>query len=173
MFPDIALYLKSPLKASLPLPPQALVCLRFGRETTFSPEEQKTIMDSITMEFETTRNQADHPVYPFDRQAEIEKTLAHINTFGVVITDRLHLCIFTIIVGRPVILLPSGGNKTKAFYQEWLKDIPCCFFTEDISKIPHLIEKCFQLQEKDFARPDWRGQYFDKLPHLLGLASEA
>jgi pyruvyl transferase EpsI len=43
---------------------------------------------------------------------------------SVVLTDRLHGVIFSVITGTPCVALDSGTGKVGQFYSDWLRDMP-------------------------------------------------
>ncbi|WP_207739631.1 polysaccharide pyruvyl transferase family protein [Paraclostridium bifermentans] len=57
----------------------------------------------------------------------------------LVITDRIHGMIFAAITGTPCIALSNYNYKVKGTY-EWIKDLEYIKFTDDIERIPELID---------------------------------
>lgn len=49
----------------------------------------------------------------------------------VVVTDRLHGMIFSVITNTPVIVFDNNNHKIRNFYNTWLKEIPSILFVKD------------------------------------------
>jgi pyruvyl transferase EpsO len=75
----------------------------------------------------------------------ISLNLAHSGIFqfskySLIITDRLHAHILSLILGIPHIFLSNSYYKNRAFYETWTHDIDFCHFITDTSQIAEAIE---------------------------------
>ena len=64
----------------------------------------------------------------------------------VVITDRLHGMIFSVVTNTPCVVLSSYNQKIPEYYNTFLKDSNSVFFLEnDLSKLEDTVEKASHL----------------------------
>lgn len=49
----------------------------------------------------------------------------------MIVTNRLHGHILSVLLGIPHVFLPNSYHKNEAFYKTWTKDIPFCTFVND------------------------------------------
>lgn len=61
-----------------------------------------------------------------ERQAEavLDDFWADLRSARLVITDRLHAMIFSVVTATPCVVFDSGTGKVGQFYDDWLKDQP-------------------------------------------------
>jgi len=56
--------------------------------------------------------------------------------FEAIVTDRLHFCIASLILGRKTLLLPNSYYKNHGVYEAWLKQLGCLWQTKETLKPP-------------------------------------
>lgn len=70
----------------------------------------------------------------------IHSGICQLKAHQLVITNRLHGHILSLLLGIPNIFLPNSYHKNRGFYEAWSHDISSCKFIEDISEIPDALE---------------------------------
>lgn len=58
----------------------------------------------------------------FTRDAAVQKKIAEFQSASLVVTDRLHGMIFSVITGTPAIVFDNYNSKVKNEYNDWLSD---------------------------------------------------
>ena len=148
---------------------KVLLCLRLDVESALTPEQRQEIGDSLPYDctyYDTTLEKA----IEFDRrEATLDETLANFLAADVVVTDRYHGLIFTVLCQKPCVVLRTVDHKlTSAIY--WFKDLPNVMFAQSLQEIPELVEGCLKIESNKTI--DWNEMYFDKIPQLVGLSSQ-
>ena len=167
--PDFVLSL--PLRYAEPSTDQTkvLLCLRLDNESALTAEQRQEIGDSLPYDctyYDTTLEQA---IDLEQREKTLDETLAKFLAADVVVTDRYHGLIFTVLCQKPCVVLRTVDHKlTSAIH--WFKDIPNVIFAENLADIPKLVEHCLQIKESKSI--DWSETYFDQIPQLVGLSSQ-
>lgn len=77
-----------------------------------------------------------------NRRKLINKGINFINKYDLIITDRLHGAILSLLLNKKVILLNNSYGKNKNFYDTWLKSSNC-FFANNGGEVKQLITKHF------------------------------
>ena len=147
-------------------PPKILLCLRLDDESALTPEQRQQIGDNLPYDctyYDTTLEKA----IAFDRrEATLDETLSNFLAADVVVTDRYHGLIFTVLCQKPCVVLRTVDHKlTSAIH--WFEEIPTVMFAQSLDEIPALVEKCLQVADRKTI--DWSETYFDKIPELVGL----
>lgn len=149
-------------------PPQILLCLRLDVESALTPEQRQAIGDRLPYEctyYDTTLEKA---IAVEHREATLDATLNQFLAADVVVTDRYHGLIFTVLCQKPCVVLRTVDHKlTSAIH--WFKDLPQVMFAQDLAEIPELVERCLQVSNHQTI--DWSEIYFDRIPQLVGLSS--
>jgi pyruvyl transferase EpsI len=164
--PDFVLSLPpkvSPLKEQAP---KILLCLRLDDESALTPEQRQKIGDSLPYEctyFDTT---LDKPIQIDERESTLENTLRLFLDADIVVTDRYHGLIFTVLCQKPCIVLRTIDHKlTSAMH--WFQDVPFVRFAQSLEEVPSLVEIVLKIENR--TAPDWNTTYFDKIPTLVHL----
>lgn len=84
----------------------------------------------------------------------------------LVITDRLHGMIFSLITATPCIVLPNYNHKIKSFYETWLKDITYIYYAESIEDVEKLIKDVDINKEYIYNKKVFE-EYFDKIERTI------
>lgn len=147
--------------------PKILLCLRLDNESALSVEQRQTMASRLSYDCTYYDTTLDDPI-PLDKRAEIlEDSLRLFLSHDVVITDRYHGLIFTVLCQKPCIVLRTVDHKlTSAIH--WFKDMSSVVFAETLEELPEIVNSC--LENEDRSAPDWNTVYFDKIPSLVGLA---
>lgn len=133
LFPDSKVFLVPDIVASLDMrlpgdeyrKGKVVCCLRSDKESNPKTKEAlKEIINSIGQENCTFMDTSDERfARGFDGQAEqIENFWKKMREAKLVITDRLHGMIFSMINDVPCLALDNSTKKISAFYHSWLED---------------------------------------------------
>ncbi|GAB4531191.1 MAG: polysaccharide pyruvyl transferase family protein [Pleurocapsa sp.] len=164
--PDFVLSLPSRHSEKRNDPPQILLCLRLDKESALTPEQRQEIGNNLPYQctyYDTTLEQE----IDIDKREEtLDETLNKFLAADVVVTDRYHGLIFTVLCQKPCVVLRTVDHKlTSAIH--WFKDIPSVIFAKNLEEIPELVERCLEIEHSNTI--DWSEKYFDKIPELVGL----
>ncbi|WP_299486449.1 polysaccharide pyruvyl transferase family protein [Acaryochloris sp. IP29b_bin.137] len=176
LFPNAQTYCMPDFVLSLPpkgttaknASPKILLCLRLDHESALSEAQRQSVESLLPYACTYYDTTLDAPIPIEKRETILAETLQLFLQHDVVITDRYHGLIFTILCQKPCIVLRTVDHKlTSARY--WFKEMPSVVFAEDLSQLPTLVSHC--LQNRDHYVPDWNASYFDQIPSLVGLTS--
>ncbi|PLW99342.1 MAG: polysaccharide pyruvyl transferase [Marinilabiliales bacterium] len=156
--PDFVL--RYPYESNIECTDKVLLCLRHDSESIFQGRHEKIqqLVKSPTEFFDTT--------LPFlicknMRNSVLNETLDYFKKFKFIITDRYHGLIFSVLVKRPCIVLPTYNHKLTSALKDWFDDINFIFFAPTEDEIPEAISKASQ--EIEFSSVDWDEKYFDQI----------
>lgn len=128
-------------------PPQArhgaLLCIRADKESIFKDEDKRIMREHSSKYYDSitfTDTCLTHEVSIEDRDKELNTLWNQFKTSEVVITDRLHGMIFAAITSTPCIALGNYNYKVVGSY-EWIKHLGYVKFTNDLNRIPELLEE--------------------------------
>ncbi|MEM7757813.1 MAG: polysaccharide pyruvyl transferase family protein [Cyanobacteria bacterium P01_A01_bin.40] len=149
-------------------PPKVLLCLRLDSESALTDVQRQQIADSIPLETIPYDTTLDKPILIEERQAILEGTLNLFSNADVIVTDRYHGLIFTVLCQKPCVVLRTVDHKlTSAIH--WFKDLPSIMFADNIDQVPELVGRCLEITETKTV--DWNETYFDKLANLISIKS--
>lgn len=137
-----------------------LLVLRKDGESVFTlsaKEKIKNICSGEITEFDTA---LDHPIPPSKRQEELNAVLTIFGKHEVVVTDRLHGLLFSIITQTPCVGLPSRLNKC-ASGAKWFKGFKHVATIEKIDDIPKVIHSV--TSSTKYETVNWKQKYFKPL----------
>lgn len=147
--------------------PKILLCLRLDNESALSDEQRQTMASLLPYDCTYYDTTLDSPISLDQREEILDQTLKLFLEHDVVITDRYHGLIFTVLCQKPCIVLRTVDHKlTSAIY--WFKDMSSIIFAETLSELPDRVSDC--LENGDRSAPNWNALYFDEIPSLVGLA---
>lgn len=138
--PDIVLYLNEGKDKNNRS--GALCCLRSDLESKLSKDKKEFIVDKLKEKFKNiiiTDTVIDKRVSKTERDGILNSKFNEFKNSELVITDRIHGMIFAAITGTPCIALSNYNYKVKGTY-EWIKHLGYIKFTDDIERIPELID---------------------------------
>ena len=162
--PDFVLSLPPKLSSKTNNPPKIILCLRLDNESALTEAQRKQIEEIVpypTTLYDTTIS---HVIPVAQREAILEKTLELFLEHDLVVTDRYHGLIFTILCQKQCVVLPTVDHKlTSAIF--WFKNIPSVKFANNIEEIPNLVEENLKISVSQYL--DWNLEYFDKIPQLI------
>ncbi len=96
--------------------------------------------------------------------AEIDR-YAH---YKLIITDRYHGTILSLVAGTPVIIIKSNDHKVVTG-AEWFKGVydDYVYLANDLSDAYEIAKKVYQKQLTNKLQPYFENAYYDKLPNLF------
>lgn len=111
-----------------------ILCLRNDLEKTLTIEQEKIIHEQLSEIFGSNIKKLDMAVgkkiKPKDREVELEKQYEAFRCAELVVTDRLHGMIFSVITGTPCVVIDSKSHKLRGTY-EWIKELDYVEFCDD------------------------------------------
>jgi pyruvyl transferase EpsI len=163
--PDFVLSLPSRQPGKKNNPPKVLLCLRNDTESSLTAEQKIELAYNLPHESSCYDTTIDKPIKVNEREAVLEHTLDLFQDHDIVVTDRLHGVIFSVLCKMPCVVLPTVDHKlTSAMY--WFRNIPFIILAENLKEVPALIEK--GLAAQSFEAPDWNAKYFNNIPKIIG-----
>lgn len=129
LLPDMALYLKynSTLERK-----DVLICMRNDKEKISNPDIERVI-DYISQKYITKEidTQVNRFVPQNSEDNEVNNLINEFFTSFLVITDRLHGMLYSVITSTPVIVFNNISNKIRNVYSTWLKDLPFILYIDN------------------------------------------
>jgi len=163
--PDFVLSLPARSSETKNSHPKVLLCLRLDSESALTLEQHKEIGDSISYDctyYDTTLPKS---IDYKKRKSVLDETLELFLSADVVVTDRYHGLIFTILCQKPCVVLRTVDHKlTSAIH--WFKDMPQIKFAHSLDEVSGLVDECLKIENRE--SPDWSANFFDKIPELIG-----
>lgn len=152
-FPEITIVLVPDIVMALNLPQKGnrregvLLCLRDDCERVISKEEKKYLKEEIeqidTKYIETSTVVTCH-IDTKNRKKELQKKWDEFSKSSLVITDRLHAMIFSVITKTPCIALDNKSKKVAGAY-EWIKELEYIQYAENITQVIHLMHNMIDM----------------------------
>lgn len=145
-----------------------LVCKRIDGEKLYSDSDSKEMMNqlkSIAQVDLTDTNFEDSIEYTYSNLEEIiMRKLQLFSRYKVVLTDRYHGMIFSLIAQTPVVVLATKGHKVREgalwFKRDYPNSIWFCETPDDaFAQVKELLMKDVKLSNKNL----YSEKYFDKL----------
>lgn len=138
--------------------PQAIAGLRRELETFISTEQTDTTIDTPAEEVIASRREI------------LYSTFGYFSHFQVIITDRYHGTIFSLISNTPVIVLNSSDHKLSSGVK-WFPDSfnEYVHFAESLEHVPSLVRKILEHSPKELLPPYFSENYYDHLLEKLPL----
>lgn len=167
-YPDMATYLFGKIKPHHNLESSGVItCLRDDDEKFYSDEELRSMKSVLSKKYmmDCADTNIKKTVSPDNRIKVISRLVDRISTHEVMITDRFHGVIFSILAGTPCVVLRSSDHKIVEGVK-WFKDIDGIFYAENIEDVPMLVEKAKAVGRID--PPDF-SHYFNELYNELNI----
>lgn len=96
-------------------PKGVLACMRFGEESLLSEEKRKEVLRRLgefaTVERTDTNFCMKSHKMRKNRKRVVVEMIQYFSRYKVIVTDRYHGVIFSLIANRPVVVLPTFGHK--------------------------------------------------------------
>lgn len=146
-----------------------LFCLRNDEEKLYSNDEYKKIIEGlkkITDKIDCTDTNSNLN-FEFDRSMVEKEVMAKVNQFSkyqLIITDRYHGTIFSLISNTPVIVLNSTDHKLSSGV-DWFKEIyhDAVYYCKSLEDVPVLVEKIYNKKRLGKLASHFNNQYYSCL----------
>lgn len=154
LVPDTVIYLAGKLNIDNSIPREnILLCFRNDKEKVTS---SKILCDFINLLKEhnlgnveiTDTSLGNMKFEAYQKSKMFEKTLKKFANSKLVITDRLHGMIFSLITKTPCIAFDNSNKKISSTYTTWLQDVPYIKLLEDFKEIT-ILNKIKEFSETD------------------------
>lgn len=146
-----------------------LICMRNDVEGIYTKkekEELESVVNMVCKNIEKEDTIKPYYIGPENRKEELVKIWNKISSARIVITDRLHGMIFSVITGVPCIVLSTYNHKLEGQY-EWIKDKEyVAYISTDVQELPNIIKKMFLLEKEDYKKNIW-DNYFIKIEEVI------
>lgn len=145
--PDLALYLNSSRHNNRD---GILWCLRNDGEINKLNEniirDLESQVESLKLQVECTDTYVPYYV-PYNAELrEVTNKLRQFSKAKLVITDRLHGMIYSVITGTPVIAMDNINGKVGQVYKQWLNDIEYVKFLSSQKQAEDIVEKMLNIE---------------------------
>ena len=148
-----------------------LFCMRNDKEAYYKPEQiemlRKRFSEYKTWLTDTTRTDFPMKYIYQHREEALDRVLEEISHYKIVITDRYHGTIFSLITGTPVVVLGTTDHKLKSGVNWFPKEIfgDYVFFANDLDEAYDLAMNVLNHYEKiDHQLPAYfKERYYDVL----------
>ena len=156
-----------------------LFCMRKDKEAFYSKEQISEIRRKLDMHYSTRMSDTTiaMPAHMIarNRHQVLAETFADMAKSRVVVTDRYHGTIFSLIANTPVIVVNSSDHKlasgVKWFPESFGKHV---YFAENLEAVPHMVDEIMQNEHPAPLPPYFKEQYYGrKLMETLKLDSYA
>ena len=148
-----------------------LFCIRNDIEAFYNKEQITKLKDSFKFfkvdETDTTLKIPFREIVK-DRETVLCRQLDYYSRFKLVITDRYHGTIFSLIAGTPVIVLKTSDHKLSSgvkWFPEEFKDY--VYFAENIEDVHDMAMPILDKKLTHQLPPYFKENYYDKLKYLL------
>lgn len=102
---------------------KVLFCIRNDQESFYSKEVISELSKRIGIEVDFVDTTIDVEINNSNREKEIFKMIEKFSTYKVVVTDRYHGTIFSVISGTPVVVLASTDHKLESGVKWFPQDV--------------------------------------------------
>jgi len=139
--PDIATYLFGKPLCGKRQRKGVLFCLRDDKEKFLEDGKITGVLEVVSQKYSVQRGDTHigRQVPKAAREHEIKRLLSEFTRYEVVVTDRFHGIIYSLLAGTPCVALRSADHKITEGIK-WFKDCQGLFFAEKAEDVPQLIE---------------------------------
>lgn len=149
-----------------------LMCCRDDSEKYYSDDEIQILMEkcssfTIVEKTDTTKNGKTSNIVK-DAEKYIYDEISKYSKYKVIITDRYHGTIFSLIAGTPVIIIKTNDHKVITG-AEWFKGIydEYVYVAETLDDAYEYAKKIFNKRLDNKLDSYFEEKYYDKLPFLF------
>lgn len=149
-----------------------LFCCRDDEEKYYSDSELEILIkkcSSLTKVVKTdTTKKGNRRSIVANAKEIIHKEIENYAHYKIIITDRYHGTIFSLIAGTPVIIIKSNDHKVVTG-AEWFKGIydDYVYLAENLDDAYELVQYIFSRELKYRLYPYFEKEYYEKLPKLF------
>jgi exopolysaccharide biosynthesis predicted pyruvyltransferase EpsI/glycosyltransferase involved in cell wall biosynthesis len=125
-------------------------------------EEIKRTVEKFDSSFETSKNYyVNYDIYQGIRRMVVDEELKKFSRHKLVVTDRLHGLIFSVVTKTPCVLIGGYYQKQAEFVKNFMDSSAVFFIDKDISKLEDAIQKAMLVT--DVVYPVMEQKPFDKM----------
>lgn len=141
--------------ADSPLPRGILLCMRNDGERSLQPNQLSRLRASLQatgLDITVTDTHAGGSRLSEDHCARLlAEKLRQFAGAQLVVTDRLHGMILSLIAGTPCLVLPNDNHKIRQTWRDWLSELPQLIFVEqaELPQLPRLVAKLLEASRRD------------------------
>lgn len=141
----------------------ALLCLRTDKENCLSVSDSNELINILKSQIPVVKTTtiANHIVPISFRQKYVKNKLDEIASAKIVVTNRLHMMIFSAITGTPCIAIDNLSHKLSGVY-EWIKGLPYIYLLNDILEFEDVLDKLLKLENNTYDT-SFLMKYYDEL----------
>lgn len=171
LIPDIATYLFRSLGPSSAFPRDGIaLCLRSDSERYYDPEKTALLFQTLSASYSVamTDTHIRRRVLPQERSAAAQALIDAFAHYNLIVTDRFHGVIFSVLSRTPCIALRSCDHKVIDGVK-WFRDLPGVFYAESTQDVLRLVQDAYGMgaqPQADFS------SYYAKLFRDLDLDLE-
>ncbi len=170
LIPDIATYLFRSMGPSEAFERSGIaLCLRTDGEKFYSEQQISDLRQKLSETYDVcmTDTHIHRRVLPQERRACAQERIDAFSHKRLIVTDRFHGVIFSILSRTPCIALRSCDHKVTDGVK-WFKDLPGVFYAESTEDVLRLVQSAYDMGEQpqaDFStfyqqlyrdlNPDW------------------
>jgi pyruvyl transferase EpsI len=152
LVPDIVTYLE--VKNKIARNKDLLMCFRSDKEKIDHSNTVDKIRDIINekkISVDYTDTVLENEVTEETREYYLDKKFTQFQSYKLVITDRLHGMIFSLITGTPCIALNNASGKVLGVY-EWIKNTPYIYCVDNPSQeeLETLVDSLLSIDYVDY-----------------------
>lgn len=148
-----------------------LFCIRNDGEKLYSDKEIDSLMQKLskykTEKTDTSLNKNTDLENDVELKKDLEATIAKYSKYKLVITDRYHGTIISLIAGTPVIILKTNDHKVTTG-AEWFKGVceEYVYVSQNLEEVPAKVEEMMSRKFEPI-RLSFKNDYYDKLKGVI------
>ena len=130
-----------------------LSCIRNDDESIFSMEERSKLLSDLSDEFDGNITFSDTHIGRnnlswSERTNELNNIWSSFRRSKVVITDRLHGMIFSVITNTPCVVIMNNNHKIEQTYKNWLSDLNHVVLVKDKEDVVNAVTDIMNINNK-------------------------
>ena len=175
LYPDIVTSLIGSYKSTQPRN-GIMFCMRNDQEAYYSEDKIQAIRSKLERRYKTditdTTIAESFDKIKSDREKYIYDKINELSRYKIVVTDRYHGTIFSLIANTPVIVVASSDHKLASGVDWFTEDKELknrVFYCEDIDTIYELIDNIYTVQYDDIKESYYEHKYYDKLKDIFEM----
>lgn len=147
---------------------KVLFILRQDNESALG-ERRGLLPQELGIEGVLYDTETETPILRGQRETYLDRALNHISGYSAVITDRYHGLIFSVLCGKPTVVLPTVDHKLTSV-SHWFQKCSTVAFSSDVRDVKLLLLKVCSSSEVEV---DWNREFFESYASKLkkGLAT--
>lgn len=176
LFPDVVTSLIGTRHYSFPRE-GVLFCMRNDKEAYYTPEQIAVLRDRFGFT-KTALSDTTVPIPPEEviknRERVLENTFSEYGRYRVIITDRYHGTIFSLVAGTPVVVVSSTDHKLSSGVKWFPKDIfgEYIAFAKDLEEAFVLARERLENPPTKLLPPYFKEKFYDGLLDKLKKEKE-